>query len=363
MNQQSKIKILYIIPSLSSGGAERFILDLIYSLDKNIFEPSLLLFDKKGLFYDEAINKGIKIETLKKNFKLDLFNFYKIYKYIKKEKPAIVHTQLGGDIYGKLATKLIGGIKIVSTEQNVLQNDNIVNTFLKKITANFSDKIIAISSAVKDDIIARYKLPASKVELIPNGVNIEKFNKTEKDSSDNKKIFLGSIGRLVPQKNFSLLFQALSLVDNKNFECQIVGEGELKTKLEQEINLLGLSDKVKLLGSRNDINNFLVKLDFFVLPSKWEGLGVVLLEAGLAKLPVLASATGGITDIIKDDQTGKLFKNNDLASLVLGLNYFLDEKNKDSLNIFGRNLHIFVKENFSLEKVGFEYKNMYLKII
>jgi len=363
MAKNKKIKILYIIPSLNSGGAERFLLDLIYNLNLDIFDPYLLLFNGKGFFYSEALDKGLNIKVLKKKFKIDFLNFYNIYKHIKKIKPDIVHTQLGGDIYGKMAARLAGIKNIISTEQNVLINDNKVIKLLKKKTAAFSDKIIAISSAVKRDIIENYQVPSEKINLIFNGICVERFQQDRKKNINDDQIVFGSIGRLTSQKNFSLLIEALSKVKNKNFKCLIAGEGELREKLEREIKKYGLLNQVELLGLTKDIKGFLSRLDFFVLPSKWEGLGVVLLEAGLSRLPVLASATGGILDIIKDKKTGVLFRNNDLSDLVKKLDHFLNLKNKKELDNLGLNLNNYILDKFDIKKVTNQYENVYLSLI
>lgn len=361
-----KIKVLYILPSLASGGAERFLLDLIYNLDLNIFEPQLLLFKDSGFFYPEAVSHGLKIKVFSKKFKFDLINFFQIFKYIKKEQPDIVHTELGGDIYGKLAAKLAGIKIIVSTEQNVSLNDRQIIYRLKKWTANWSDKIVAISSAVKDDLIKKYQVAPAKIELFFNGLDIEKFkqfDETRKERSEFDPIIIGSIGRLSLQKNFSLLFQALARVKEKNFKCLIAGEGELRLQLEQEIKDLGLSDKIELVGLKVDIKSFLTDLDFFVLPSKWEGLGIVLLEAGVAKLPVLASATGGILDIIENKKNGLLFDNENLDDLVLKLNYCLDYNNQVDLKKMGENLFLSIVEKFDIKKIVGQYQDMYRKLL
>lgn len=361
-----KIKILYILPSLASGGAERFLLDLIYNLDLNIFDPQLLLFKDSGFFYPEAINRGVKIKVLSKKFKFDLINFFQIFKYIKKEQPDIVHTELGGDIYGKIAAKLAGIKVIISTEQNVSANDNFINYFLKKWTASWSNKIIAISSAVKNDLIKKYQVAPAKIELFFNGLNVEKFKQSDevkKERLEIDPVIIGSIGRLSPQKNFSLLFKALAQVKEKNFKCLIAGEGDLRPQLEQEIKELNLSDKIELVGLKVDVNSFLNDLDFFVLPSKWEGLGIVLLEAGVVKLPVLASATGGILDIIEDQKNGLLFKVEDLNDLISKLNYCLDYNNQSRLKQLGENLFVTIIEKFDIKKIANQYQVMYQELL
>lgn len=356
-----KIRILYIIPSLASGGAEKFVLDLISSLDQNIFEAKLLTFNGGGFFEELARNRKINLEILRKRTKLDLINFYLVYKSIKNFKADIVHTSLGGDVYGKMAAKLAGVKSIISTEQNVLENDNSVIRFLKSTTAKFSKKIIAISSQVKTDIIKAYGVSEEKVVLIPNGVNSLDFN-IEKKEKHEKQIVFGSIGRLSEQKNYSLLIKALADFKNENFSCLIVGEGNLRSDLEKEIFNFGLEDKIKLIGTSKNVAEFLSGLDFFVLPSKWEGLGIVLLEAGLAKLPVLASATGGILDIIKDKETGILFENNNLNDLKNKLSYFFDKNNKENLTVFGSNLYDFIIDNFDIKIIAKKYSNLYLSL-
>ncbi len=359
---QSKIKILYIIPSLASGGAEKFILDLINNLNHDIFEIKLLSFNGGGFFEEEFIKSNVDFKILKKRFKFDVYNFYQICREIKNFSPDIVHTQLGGDIYGKIAAKFLRVKIIISTEQNVLDNDNFIIRFFKRITAKFSDRIIVISNSVKQDVICRYGIKEDKVSLIPNGINCDFLNDSDKKIKDAPFVF-GSIGRLNEQKNFSLLIDALSFFKDKNFLCLIVGEGELRSKLENKISNLCLSDKVKLLGTKKDVFSFLSSLDFFVLPSKWEGLGIVLLEAGLAKLPVLASATGGILDIIDDKRTGILFENNNLEDLKEKLEYFFDEKNKEVLADLGGNLNKKIKENFDIKIISQKYSDLYLSFL
>ncbi len=359
-----KIKILYIVPSLNSGGAERFLLDLISNLDKNIFEVYLLLFKEKGFFYQEAIDNNLNVFSLNKKRKIDLINFYKIYKYIKKIKPDIVHTQLGGDIYGKIAAKIAFVPIIVSTEQNVLVNDKKLIIFFKKISSKFSNKIIAISSAVKRDIINIYKFPESKIELIFNGINLNKFSSDiqENKKNNSNEVIIGSIGRLSKQKNYSLLIRALSSFKDKNFKLLIAGEGELRHELEREINFYNLQSKISLLGEINNVKSFFSELDFFVLPSKWEGLGIVLLEAGLSSLPILASATGGILDVIDDKKTGILFENDNLEDLKEKLNYFFDQKNKEELLSMGINLKKFISTNFDIKVISEKYQKIYLDL-
>ena len=181
---ERKTKIAYIIPSLDAGGAERFVLDLIHNLDKTKFVVSLVLFSHGGFFLEEAKQMGIEVVVLEKKRKLDILNFVKLYKTIKRIRPDIVHTELGGDIYGRLVAKMLGVKVIVSTEQNVDRNEKGMMKCLKKWTNSLGDMVVAISLAVKDDLRRRYESKENKMRVIYNGIRTEKFLVEEKRNDD-----------------------------------------------------------------------------------------------------------------------------------------------------------------------------------
>lgn len=358
-----RIKILYISPTLASGGAERLTLDLMENIDKEIFSPSLLLFAGRGFFYEEAQRKRIKVKSLKKRCLIDPINFYSIYKYIKRLKPDIVHTQMGADFFGRLAAKLAGVKIIVSTEHNVLTNYSSLISFLKRRTASWSKKTICVSQAILDDMKKQYK-NKTDLQLIYNGIDVKKFSQIKRKIANDEEVVFGSLGRLSEQKNYSLLIQAVAQVKSDlKFKFKIAGEGELRERLLDEIRLAQVEDKIELVGVKEDVPAFLQELDFFILPSKWEGLGIVLLEAGLARLPVLASATGGILEIIEDQVSGVLFENDNLADLVAKIEYFLDKNNRANLDLLGENLYNKVINNFAIKDLVKKYEQVYLSLI
>ena len=358
-----RIKILYISPTLASGGAERLTLDLMENIDKEIFSPSLLLFAGRGFFYEEAQRKRIKVKSLKKRCLIDPINFYSICKYIKRLKPDIVHTQMGADFFGRLAAKLAGVKIIVSTEHNVLTNYSSLISFLKRRTASWSKKTICVSQAILDDMKKQHK-NKTDLQLIYNGIDAEKFSQIKRKIANDEEVVFGSLGRLSEQKNYSLLIQAVAQVKSDlKFKFKIAGEGELRERLLDEIRLAQVEDKIELVGVKEDVPAFLQELDFFILPSKWEGLGIVLLEAGLARLPVLASATGGILEIIEDQVSGVLFENDNLADLVAKIEYFLDKNNRANLDLLGENLYNKVINNFAIKDLVKKYEQVYLSLI
>jgi len=369
VEQINKIKIVYILPTLDPGGAERFIVDLLLNLDLNKFAPTLIIFKRGGIWLQELEKAGIPVIVLKKRFKLDLINFFSILKHLKKIKPLIVHTELGGDLYGRLAAKILRVPFIISTEQNLNPDETIIHNIIKKYTSRLAHKIIAISEAVKNDLIQRYKIPESKIKIIPNGINLNKFLDFPKTADtanpiDNepKKIILGTIGRLAPQKGHSVLISALAAIKDLNFECLIVGEGPLKNTLNKQIKDLGLENKVKLIGSIQDVPKFLDSLDAFVFPSLWEGQGIVLLEAALMDLPIIASEVDGIKEVLSQ-KDAYLVKAGDEEDLAAKISWLIN--NLDSEPVKERSLQLKNKiiNKYSITNITNDYQDIYKEVV
>jgi len=367
--QNNKIKIVYVIPTLDSGGAERFFVDLILNLDLDKFAPTFLLFKSGGLWLKELEEANIPIILLSKKYKIDLINFLKLFSNLKKIRPEIVHTQLGGDFYGRIAAKILKVPVIISTEQNLNPEEKFWPNLFKKFTSCLADSIIAISSAVKNDLVSRYNIKPDKIKIIPNGVNIKKFlnySKTPdlpiKNVTFPRKIILGTIGRLTKQKGQVILIKALAKLKNYDFECLIAGVGSLEESLNNKIKSLNLSGKVKLVGKINDVPNFLNSLDAFIFPSIWEGQGIVLLEAALAGLPIIASEVDGIKDLLSNE-TAYLTKVGDVEDLSSKIAWLLN--NLDSVTVRSRSnkLREEVINRYSIEKICAEYQKLYLSLL
>lgn len=358
----SKIKIIYIIPTLDFGGAERLVVDIVKMIDKNKFEVKIICLKRIGEIAKDLITAKIPVLVLKQKIGLDFFLLLELIKVLKIEKPDIIHTHLfGGDVYGIIAARLAGIKKIISTEHNINYFEGRIKRLIKKLVYKLALKIIAVSLAVKNYLLTEGN-QENKITVIYNGTDINKFYATKEFVPySNKKVIIGSVGRLNKQKDFATLISALLLLEIKNWECWIAGDGLRRTKLEKQINNLGLKEKVKLIGWVSDVPQFLRKLDIFVLPSLWEGFGLTVIEAGLAGLPVVASQIDGITEIIDDKENGLLFSPGDSQELASKIEFLLN--NADKANRFVNNLQSKIKEKFSLTTMVKQYEKIYLDLM
>lgn len=185
-----------------------------------------------------------------------------------------------------------------------------------------ANHIIAISSAVKLNLL-KSGLTKEKISIVPDSVSLHLLDKKIDplkiipfNTKKNKPFIVGFAGALTPEKGSDVLIEAAKITRDENIKYMIAGEGPLCDHLKNLITNYHLQEKVYLLGFINDVGSFLKSIDLFVLPSKSEGLGSVLLQAMTAKKPIIASNIGGIPDLIKNQITGVLVPVGDSESIA-----------------------------------------------
>ena len=192
--------------------------------------------------------------------------------------------------------------------------------------------LIAVSEQTRQLAIEE-GVRSNRITVIPNGVtplDTSSVNRTDARRDlglAERDLFLLSIGRLTYQKGHEYLLQAMPKVISRfpNARSGICGEGPLRPQLESQIMELGLSDHLRLLGTRDDVSPFLAAADVFVLPSRWEGLSRALMEAMAAGIPVVATRVDGIKDLIADGVHGLLVPSEDAESLATSILQLLDD--------------------------------------
>lgn len=354
--------------ALEIGGAEKFFYDLLKHLSKEKFAPQLATVIGNGALEKDFEALGIPLHIFgRKRLRYlgGIKQFWQLYCLFKKEKPQIVHTQLfAADLWGRLAAKLARVPIIITTEQNINYDQSWIRELLKRITYHFADATVAISSAVKRYARYKYKVPKEKISVIPNDVDVEEFEKqlALSPAAPPPKSVILTVGRLYEQKGQKYLLEAFAaLKDNKKYELWIAGEGPLRVDLEQQAKELDISEQVKFLGARRDIPVLLSQADLFVFPSLWEGLGIAVLEAAIAKVPIVATAVDGILDIIEDNETGYLVEAGDSEDLQFTMEKML--ANPGRAAYMAEAAYQKVKNNFDIKVVARKYEELYLSFL
>jgi Glycosyltransferase len=357
---------------METGGLENGIVNLVNNSNQAEFTIDVLCLRKNGELSERITNKNSSIL-------FDGNTSHSMLTAIRKVKNAcsngnyhIIHshgfsTMIAAYVGGFLARCPIimngehGTLYFSSLKQRLLQK-----WLFKKMAIN-----LTVSGALKNEIKSRFNIKHDNFKPIINGVDTVKFspNKTTRKnirevlSINNEQIVIGSVGRLVPVKNYISLINAFYIVSSKNPTCALIiaGDGPDKQKLVDLISKLQLNDKVKLLGRRDDIPSVMNALDIFVLPSFREGLSNTLLESMSSGTPVIACDVGGNKEIIIPGETGYLYPSDNVERLSEILNALLSNTNNISNMSVNSSTHIL--KNYSISAMVKNYENTYQKLI
>lgn len=321
-----KKKILFTLPGLTGGGAERVILNIIKSLDKSKYEIKLLLVNNIGVYFDEVPDyvEIISLDTTRTRHAL-----IKLIKAINEIKPDIIFSTLNRmNLLVLMASYFIDKkIKIYVREANLpsAQIENKIMPYWYQRLIRFlyprAYKIIAQTDEMNRELHQYFKIDKSKIQTIVNPIDkniIDKNLQNLENPFDTEYINLVAVGRLTHQKGFDILIEAFNLVikENNKFKLYILGKGEDQEKLESLISKYSLEDNIKLLGFQSNPHKYIKFADAFVLSSRWEGLPNVVLESLYIKTPVVATKVVEMLDeLIEDGKSGYLCEVNDIKQL------------------------------------------------
>lgn len=355
------IKIVHILNKLSYGGAEKLLLDICRKIDKSQFEVSVVVLKSNNDLVSKFEDYGITVQVFDKKSKFDLQVIERVTDYLKNVKPDIVHTHLfAGDFWGAMAARQAGVKVIVSTKHDTLK-ESFLRDFLARKSRKKMTKIVAISDAIRDYLIKEEKVSLNKVEVIYNGIDVNRFYNPDKKLFREEALIIGSVGRLSKEKGHKHLIRACRFLKNKDWKLIIVGDGPLRKELEELRDSLGLEQRVEFVGEVDDVRPYLNKFDVFVLPSVSEGLSLAVLEAAAAGNFLIATKVGGVPEIIKHKETGLLFKPKNIEQLVDYLNWIDD--NREATVRMAKKLQDRVMKDFDINNTIKEYEHLYKSLV
>lgn len=370
------IRVLNIIDTMSSGGVERRRLSLAKLLDKSKFELKIICTNAVGDFPNEFKKHNVEIIEIGdlKSF-LDFKQHKKVVQVITDFKPHIIH----GAVFEGVTMAAINGFYkrvpiIILEETSDPQNRRWKGNLLMKLLCITADKVIGVSPAATNYLENKLQLSNNKVVLINNGVVIPetisietiKFCK-EKHNILKDEIVIGSVGRMNSDahKRFSDLIQAFSILAAKNEKVKLVlvGDGPEKINYENQVDQLGIKNRVIFVGYQNEIGNYYAIFDIFCLVSAFEAFGLVLAEAMLHKLPIVATNVGGMQYIVDDSKTGFLVEKFDVNSITEKLDILSCDFNlrkKFGANGYDKALKSYTEDRY-VKNVADLYSELFLK--
>ncbi len=338
-------KVLFLITKSNWGGAQRYVYDLATLLDPAQFDVVVAL-GGNGTLVEMLNHAGIRTITIASlardiSIKKELAFAGELWHILDTEKPDVFHVnsaKAGG--VGTLLGRLHFVPRVFFTAHGWAFNEDrpwwqkIIIKTLHWITVLLSHRTIAVSSS----IVSQLAWPGvnQKMKVINPGRSIGvMYGKKEARqmlanfcpqlASIQNNAWVMTIAELHPIKRLSVLIDAAGKVDD-SVSFIIIGEGQEREQLEKSIAAYGLQERVILVGAITEAARFLKAADIFILPSKSESYGYVVHEAGLAGVPVIATAVGGISDIISNPSEGTLIPPDDAGALYLAITDTLQNK-------------------------------------
>ena len=304
------MKILQVIPYFCFGGAETMCENLTYALTAMGHQVTVVsLYNERTPISERMERAGIRIRYLDKKLGLDLSMIPKLANIIGDEKPDVVHTHLDVIKYAVAAARLKGIRRCVHTVHNVA--DKEAEGRIQKIINGTYFRLgwsvpVALSPEVKRSILSFYGMQEADVPVIYNGVDLSRCRRKEAYDAETFRIL--HIGRFNEQKNHKGLLEAFSLIHREAPKCRLmlIGDGELRSEMEELAKKLNISEVVDFLGSRENVYPFLQEADVFLLPSSFEGMPMTIIEAMGTGLPIVATAVGGVPDMLVNEESALL---------------------------------------------------------
>ncbi len=347
MTTRKKIVHLQLLPLMS--GVQKVSLDELAHLDPDRYER-IAVCKCEGEFTEQLRRIGVRVHLVPEleraiSPRRDVQAYLALRDFFRAERPDIVHTHSSKTgILGRLAAKAAKVPTIVHTVHGYAfpgesrQAIKAIFKFLERKAGQATNRMIVLNDT--DKAIARDLLgvPESRLTLLPNGVDIDTYAPTTPERRaalradafgihDADHVIVGMIGRLWLQKNPQCFVRAAIRVTalRPNVSFFMIGDGEFRAELEAAIQASGDAQRIRILGWRSDVPELLKALDVMVLPSRWEGMPLAILEAMSSAVPVVASDIPGNHHLVEDGSDGRLFPLDDDEALAAALIDLVDD--------------------------------------
>ena len=367
------VKVMHLIGSMDIGGAEKLTRLIIEALPREEFKSSVCCVKCGGYYADQLKEKGYPVYELigiPKHSPVSIINsvkaFWRLYRLLRKERPDILHTHLfAASCLGRIAAKVAGVRRIITTLHGIeypLIQSKIEPRFKALTTLYITDSHAAASKLSKT-----LGIPLSSIMVIYNGIDMNEFSKPPTKICARKSIgfrdeefVLGVIAHLYMGKGHTFLFDSLAAIHSKTpgLKLVIVGDGHLRGELERQAAENLPSGSVLFLGQRGDVANLLAAMDLLVLPSSWEGFGIILTEAMYMNVPVITTSDGGgCAEVVAEEDGGLLVPSNDIPGMGRAiLRFFGDDRFRKEQGMRGRER---VERMFTVDVMGMRYAEAY----
>lgn len=366
------MKIIHIVNSLGAGGAENLVIELSRSMRARGHQVLIISLADKIQYTEKLAAYGLDYATC--GFTGTIYRpaevlrcVREVRKHIRAFAPDIVHSHIFlSDLIGRALTP--ANARHVTT----LHRDepwwrqprplSRLKTRLEGLSARRgSAHFIAVSEHARNEAIRYLGLDADRVDVVMNGVDIAAFQPRTATVARQRPVIV-HVARFYPEKAHAVIIEAAALLAQRDvdFELRLIGDGPLRESIEQQVQALGLRDRIHFLGIRQNISELLRDADLFILPSLREGLPISLLEAMATGLPCIVSKVGEMPGVIRDGSNGLLIEPGASAPLADAIARLCADR-EQAAALAGEARRT-VEQNFSIDNTTTEYLRAYSRL-
>ncbi len=353
---------------LTVGGTEGQLLELASRLDSRRFSVLVCSLKGEGPLARDMKARGVRVVALDGRGPWDVRVPFRLAGLLRRERPDILHAFLG---WANLAASVIGrplGVPVIIWSYRDLEvRKTRVQWLVDRLAVRWADAMTCCSDAVRQFVLAHLDGQERKCVTVHNGVDLESFrspraaSRREFGLRDGVPV-VGTVARLdEPKKGLAVLLHSLARLAGEAsappWQLLLVGDGPAREELRDLAAHLGLSGRVVFAGLHRDVASVLPLMDLFVCPSLYEGFGIAVVEAMASGRPVVASATGGITEIVVPGETGLLVPPGDAAALAGAIRHLLSHP--DQAHAMGARGRQLVREKFSIDTAVQRHQQLY----
>ena len=321
------IRVLFVVPALPVGGAERHVTTMLPRMNPARFTPSVICIGEEGELFSTLRAAGIEAAALRLHKRQAVRALIELVMMMRRTRPDVVVVQgYNAETLGRIAARIAGvkhAINWVHNASGLVQRGTVRRTVDRALT-RWTSAYFGVAEAQRPYLVAELGHPDDKIRVIYNGVDLAQFSistdggvRAEFGFAENDPV-VGIVAVLRPEKDHvSLLRAARTVVDElTNARFLIIGDGPTRPQLEALCTELGITPNVHFAGSRDDVARLLPAIVGFVLTSTSECFPISVLEAMACARPAVCSAVGGIPEVIKDGETGYLVPPKDTQQLA-----------------------------------------------
>jgi len=323
------VRVLVLITLAETGGAQTYVASVLPAIAERC--NVVVAAHGAGPLRDAVRRAGVRFVPLRHVRRpirpwRDLLGLLELLWLIRRERPHIVHANSSkAGVLGRIAAALAGvPVRIFTVHGWAFSAHSgpaaTLYRWAERVVCPLTTVTICVADSERAAGIAAGTCREERTVVIPNGVDVETVARVQHNGDPPRIV---AVGRLQAPKDMLTLVRALAALECKRFSATIVGDGPDRRRLEREVRALGLEHAVELAGERRDVSRLLAEADVFVLSSGSEGAPLSVLEAMAAGLPVVASAVGGIPEIVLDGETGLLVPAGDPSRLAAALDRVL----------------------------------------